>query len=126
MADLLIVKNDQDQRTLLEEGLQEEGHFTRSAARAANALEQVRSNMPDLVVLDLAMPGMDGIELLWKLLAINSRLPVVIHTAYPSYKDNFMTWGADVYVVKQSDIGELKTSIRQILADPERRWAHGV
>jgi CheY-like chemotaxis protein len=68
------------------------------------------------VVLDIAMPGMDGIEALGRLLARNNQLPVILHTAYATYKDNFMTWSADAYVVKSQDLGELKSEIQRVLA----------
>ena len=68
---------------------------------------------------------MDGVELLGRLLAVNNRLPVVIHTAFNHYKDNFMTWAADAYVVKHSDCEELKQTIRQVLARQEGPLAGG-
>jgi len=119
MGLLLVVEYDNNQRLLLQEALEEEGYTVLSAANAEDALDSVRMTMPDLVVSAVQMPGMDGLELLGKLLAINSRLPVVIHTAYGCYKDSFMSWSADAYVLKQSDLSELKDSIRGILT------AHG-
>ena len=62
------------------------------------------------------MPGMDGLDLLGRLLDIDNALPVVIHTAYGSYRDNFMSWAADAYVIKQSDAAPLKRTIRRVLA----------
>ena len=115
MGSLLIVEDDRRQRLLLREELQEEGYTVRAAANATEALAKVSATMPDLVVLDLGMPGMDGIELLGKLLGINKRLPVVIYTAYSGYRDNFMSWAADAYVLKQSHLGELKARIREVL-----------
>jgi hypothetical protein len=44
---------------------------------------------------------------------------VILHTAYSSYKDNFMTWSADDYVVKSSDLTELKTRISKVLSEPK-------
>ena len=69
-----------------------------------------------MVVLDIAMPGMDGIETLGRVLSKDNRLPVILHTAYATYKDNFMTWSADAYVVKSSDLSELKSEISRVLA----------
>jgi len=71
---------------------------------------------PDIVVLDIAMPGMDGIETLGRMLSRNNQLPIILHTAYATYKDNFMTWSADAYVVKSSDLTELKAEIERVLA----------
>jgi len=117
MGAILIVEDDKNQRLLLEEELRDEGHTIMTAASGREALETVARTMPDLVVLDIAMPGMDGLEVLGKLLDVNNRLPVVIHTAYASYQDNFMSWAADAYIVKRGDLDELKGAIRDILAE---------
>ena len=116
MAAILIVEDDRNQRLWLQEELEFDGHTVATAANAAEALDAVRDAMPDVVVLDIAMPGVDGLDLLGKLLDINNQLPVVIHTAYSSYQDNFMSWAADAYVIKQSDLSQLKHTIRQVLA----------
>jgi CheY-like chemotaxis protein len=63
------------------------------------------------VILDISMPGMDGIEVLGKVLSVDNTIPVILNTAYANYKDNFLTWAADAYVVKSSDLGELKRAI---------------
>jgi len=115
MASILVVEDGRNERLLLQAELEEEGHIVRSAASGREALAWVAESMPDLVVLDIHMPGMDGLELLGKLLGINNRLPVVIHTAHASYQESFMSWAADAYVVKRSDLSELKSTIREIL-----------
>ncbi len=115
---LLIVEDDNNQRLLLEEELAGEGYSVLSAASGQDALAAVSKSMPDLAILDIAMPEMDGLELLGRLLSINHRLPIVIHTAYASYKDSFMSWAADAYVVKRGDLKELKDTIRGVLLKP--------
>jgi DNA-binding response OmpR family regulator len=65
---------------------------------------------------------MDGIEALGHILSKDGTIPVVLHTAYSSYKDNFMTWSADAYVVKSADLSELKSRLREVLGGtPEAR-----
>jgi CheY-like chemotaxis protein len=58
---------------------------------------------------------MDGLEAMGKILDLYKSIPVVIHTAYQGYKDNFLSWNADAYVVKSSDMSELKSKISEIL-----------
>ena len=58
---------------------------------------------------------MHGLDALRKLLSINPNIPVIIHTAYSHYKDNFMSWAAEEYVVKSSDLTELKNAIKRVL-----------
>ena len=116
MPTILIVEDDEHQQLLYEEELKEEGYDVVVASTGSEALELVQRITPDLVVLDVAMPGMDGIEALGRLLARDNQLPVILHTAYGTYKDNFMTWSADAYVVKSSDLSELKAEIERVLA----------
>lgn len=123
MSAILVVEDDRHQRLLLQEELEEEGYTTWLAASGEEALDAVATQMPDLVVIDLAMPGMDGVELLSKLLSVNNHLPVVIHTAFTSYQDNFMTWAADAYVIKHHSFDELKQAVRRTLEQRRRRRA---
>jgi CheY-like chemotaxis protein len=116
MATILIVEDDEHQQLLYQEVLQEEGYNIVVARSGKEALELAQRVTPDLVVLDIAMPGMDGIETLGRLLSKNNQLPIILHTAYATYKDNFMTWSADAYVVKSSDLTELKREIERVLA----------
>jgi len=69
----------------------------------------------DLIILDLQMPGLDGIETLGKILMKKRNLPVIIYTAYPQYKDQFLTWAADAYLTKSSDLSLLKEKVASIL-----------
>lgn len=115
MGSVLIVEPDKNQRILLKEELELDGHTTLTALSGHAALDLVSETTPDLVVIDIHMPGMDGLDLLARLHAIDNRLPVVIHTAYESYRENYLSWIADAYVLKQSDFAELKGAVRRIL-----------
>jgi two-component system, response regulator, stage 0 sporulation protein F len=115
MTTILLVEDDRNQRLLYARELSEDGYEVVSAADGKEALRVFEERGPDLVVLDVQMPNMDGIETLGRLLSADRRIPVILHTAYSSYKANFMTWSADAYVVKSSDLTELKTTIREVL-----------
>jgi len=108
MAAILVVDDDPNQLLLLREEFARDGHAVLAAPSGQDALAAAQRAMPDLVIIDIAMPQMDGVELLGKLLALNHHLPV-------SYKDNFMCWAADAYVVKHSDLRELKDTVRHVL-----------
>ena len=116
MARVLVVEDDKNQRTLYRMDLDEEGYEVETAASAAEAIEKIEADPPALVGLDIEMPGMDGVEALGKILGRDRSIPVILNTAYTSYKDNFMTWSAEAYVVKSSDLTELKTQIKKALA----------
>ena len=65
--------------------------------------------------MDISMPGMDGIEAMSRMLSRDHKLPIILNTAYATYKDNFRAWSADAYIVKTSDLSELKNAIVEVL-----------
>lgn len=116
MAKILIVEDEETQRLLYETEISEMGHTVFMASDGIAAIDLVREEKPDLMVLDLMMPNMHGLDALRKSLSINPNLPVIIHTAYSHYKDNFMSWAAEEYIVKSADLTLLKNAISRILA----------
>ena len=116
MSKILIVEDEQHQRELYAMELQEEGYTVDQASNGKEAVDMVKNNKYDLVVLDIRMPEMDGIEALGKILSRDKKIPIVIYTAYSNYKSNFMTWTADAYITKSSNLKELKEKIAEILA----------
>jgi DNA-binding response OmpR family regulator len=115
MARLLVVDDDKNLQQLYHDELVDEGYEVKVAGSGQEALELIKSGPFDLIILDISMPGMDGIEALGKILAKDRTMPVILNTAYSNYKDNFMTWSADAYVVKSGDLTELKAKIREVL-----------
>ena len=113
---ILVVDDEVNQALLYEQELSDEGYDVDLAHSGEEAVEQLKKNRYDLVVLDIGMPEMDGLEVLERMLGIDKNLSVILNTAYPSYKDNFMSWAADAYVVKSSDLTELKGKIKESLA----------
>ena len=65
--------------------------------------------------MDINMPKMSGIESIGKILSEHKKIPIIINTAYSSYKDDFMSWSADAYIIKSSDLKELKDKIKELL-----------
>lgn len=118
MKTILIVEDNKNQRLLYEQELTDDGYRVILASDGREAIAKVEEESPDLVVMDIKMPTMDGIEAMGRILEKNNRLPVILNTAYSRYKDDFVSWSADGYVVKSSDLAELKTKIQGAL---ERR-----
>ena len=112
---LLIVDDEINQGLLYEQELVDEGYEVDVANSGVEALEKVKMNAYDLVILDIGMPEMDGLETLGRLIGIDDKIPVILYTAYPSYKEDFLSWAADEYVVKSMDLEELKEKIKEIL-----------
>jgi len=115
MARVLVVEDDPNQRLLYQVELQRAGHDIVTAKEGREALDLVEQVEPDLVVMDIQTPGMDGIDAMMRMLARDHRLPVILNTAYASYKNNFQTWSAAAYVLKSSDLTELKKAIKKVL-----------
>ncbi len=88
------------------------------ARNGKEAVVKFSGEKPSLVVMDIRMPQMDGITALNVIPGRNRQIPVILNTAYPQYKENFMSWGAEAYVVKSSDLTELKQRIREVLSPP--------
>jgi YesN/AraC family two-component response regulator len=85
------------------------------------ALRKFEEESPDVVVMDICMPVKDGIETLAAMLRKKRQVPVILNTAFPQYRENFMTWGAEAYLLKSSDLTELKQKIRESLEKPKKR-----
>jgi DNA-binding response OmpR family regulator len=113
---LLVADDEKNLRALYQLELEDEGYDVETAANANEVLEKLDQKDYDVIVLDIQMPGMSGIDLLQKIMARDKRQPVILNTAYPSHRDNFMTWPADAYIVKSADTSELKLAIRKVLA----------
>ena len=115
MSKILIVEDEKNQRELYAMELQDRGYQTDQAADGKEAIEKVQKNAYDLVLMDIRMPEMDGIEALGKI-SKDKKVPVIIYTAYSNYKSNFMTWTADAYLTKSSNFDELAAKIKEVLA----------
>ncbi len=79
------------------------------------AMETLERESPDLVVLDIMLPGVDGVTLLERIKRWNKDLPVIVSTAYGAYRDSTTVWSADERIIKSSDLTELKQKIAQYL-----------
>lgn len=112
---ILVVDDEEGLRLLYKEELEEEGNEVVLASSGEEALEKLDTDGIDLVLLDIKMPGMDGVEVLRMVKERWKDLPVILCTAYPHYKHDFGTWASDAYVVKSSDLTELKQTIKDIL-----------
>jgi CheY-like chemotaxis protein len=115
MAKVLVVEDDESLRVLYTRELAGSGHDVSAVSSGKEALESIRKSKPDVVVLDIKMEGMDGLTVLDEIMKHDKTIPVILNTAYSSFKSDFSTWSADAYVVKSSDMSELKQMIDQVL-----------
>jgi len=117
MPAILIVEDEAKMRRLLELNLGEDGFTTVSAGDAETGLKLLRENSIDLVVTDLKLPGMDGLEFLQTVKRQNSTLPVVVMTAFGSVETavEAMKAGASDYVLKPFSLTEMRMVIHKEL-----------
>ena len=122
MAQLLLVEDDAPIRQSLIRALTERGHVMTSTATALEALQHVVTAPPDLVILDLGLPGIDGYEALRMMRAV-SDIPIVVATARDDEADivRALNAGADDYLVKPFGPGQIDARVRAVL----RRVASG-
>jgi DNA-binding NtrC family response regulator len=127
-ARLLIVDDDEGQRRLLETFLQSQGFSVLTAGSAPAGLALLEQYPVQLVISDVRMPGMTGIEMLGRLRETRHALPVLLVTAYADVRDavRAMRDGAVNYLEKPIDLDELLSSVRHALglAHPLQRAAH--
>ena len=120
MTKILCVDDDLNLLRLYRDELAEEGYKVISAKNGKEAVKKFGEQKPDLIVMDIRMPQMDGIEPLNAILGKDRRVPVILNTAYAQYKENFMTWGAEAYIIKSSDLTELKGKIQDVLSQRKK------
>ena len=118
-ATVLIVEDEQDIRELLAYNLEKEGYATLQAADGKEGLDMARARKPDLILLDLMLPKLDGLAVCRELErdAATVRIPIIMLTARGEDVDRILGFelGADDYVVKPFNIRELLLRIRAIL-----------
>jgi len=115
MAKVLVVDDDESLRILYSKELKDEGYQVETVSSGKEALDSISASRPDIVVLDIKMEGMDGLSVLDEIMKTDRTIPVILNTAYSTFKSDFTTWSADAYVVKSSDLTELKETVRSIL-----------
>ena len=117
MAALLLVDDDAPILRMLTRTLSAEGYEVQAAADGGAALAAVERNLPDAIVLDVTMPGMDGLAVTRRLRAKGVRVPILLLTARDAVHEKIagLDAGADDYLVKPFDADELAARVRALL-----------
>jgi DNA-binding response OmpR family regulator len=114
MKSILVVADDQHIRFFYKVELEEDGYQVTVSATGEEALKILDKYIPNLIILDIKMPGMDGIEVMRKIKDEKGDIPIILCSAYGQYKQDFRVWASDAYVVKSTDLRELKLIIKEI------------
>ena len=126
---MLLVDDDAPIRRMLERTLSAEGYEVAAAADGGSALAQVERSMPDVIVLDVAMPGLDGLAVTRRLRSKGLNVPILLLTARDALQERVegLDAGADDYLVKPFEVEELTARIRALLRrnqPPGEQLAH--
>lgn len=123
MANVLVVDDQLGVRRLLFETFREEGHQVEMAANGNEALRILKSFQPDLILMDMKMPEMNGIETLRQIRMFNKDVGVIMMTAYGDAQnmEQAQELGVIHYMSKPFDLFELRDRVREILANTERK-----
>ena len=117
MTHILIVDDDPSLTSALRRTLSYEGYHVSTAANGESALEQIRLKPPDLVILDLMLPGIDGLEICRRLRSASEQLVILMLTARDAVADRVagLETGADDYLIKPFATEELLARIKALL-----------
>lgn len=118
MKKILVVEDEEGLRLLYQEELEADGYEVITARNGKEAIQALEKGKPDLIILDIVMPVMDGMEALGRIIGKDRKIPIILNSSYPGYREDFMTWMADAYVTKSSDLEVLKAKVKELL---ERR-----
>jgi two-component system response regulator (stage 0 sporulation protein F) len=119
MKRILIADDEESLQRLYQEEFEEEGYEVILAGNGHEVLSRLEDpdHVPDLIIMDIRMPGMNGIDTLRIIKEKYPRMPVILCSAYSEFKQDFSVWASDDYVVKSSDLTELKEAVKRHLKD---------
>jgi two-component system response regulator (stage 0 sporulation protein F) len=112
---ILIVDDEEVIRMLYGEELEDEGYVVITTGSGHGLVELVEEKKPDLIILDIKMAEHNGLDLLQDIRKFFYNIPVILCSAYSSYKGDLKSIAADYYVVKSADLSELKQKIEMAL-----------
>jgi DNA-binding response OmpR family regulator len=115
MSKLLVVDDEDHIRKLYKDFFSREGYNVITVATGEEALAAADNEGLDLIVLDIELEEESGLNVMKQLKERHPELPIVLNTAYSTYKSDFHTWIADAYVMKSSDLQPLKNKIKELV-----------
>jgi DNA-binding NtrC family response regulator len=117
MPKVLVVEDEKNLLELYKNELEDEGYEVIPVDNGDDVLNKVKDSHPEVVILDIRLGGTEGLEVLEQRKDYDMNLPVILNSAYATYKANFSSWMADEYVIKSPDLTELKTTIKKYIKD---------
>jgi len=115
MYQILVVEDEPNLLRLYQKELEEEGFKVLTATDGEQAINLTKRTLPDLVVLDIKINKVQGLEVLKQIKTFDSKISVILNSAYTTFKADFSCWMADAFIIKSSDLSELKRRIKELL-----------
>ncbi|MDR3089358.1 MAG: response regulator [Desulfobulbaceae bacterium] len=117
MKTILIVDDEESIRVLYQAEFEDDGYRVLLAENGEKAIRFFWDDKPDLVILDIQMPGMNGLEVLRQMKTIDAAVPVILCTAYPNYMEDISCWASDDYIIKSGNLTTLKAAASKYLGE---------
>lgn len=117
MKKILLVDDEESIHIVYREEFEDLGYRIISALNGISGLQKFQDEEPDLVILDIQMPGINGIEVLRQMKQQKPNVPVILSSAYQEFKRDLGTWASDEYVVKSGNLEELIKTVTRLLGD---------
>lgn len=122
MKRIMIIEDDKSFARVMEFNLIREGYLILKNFTGSDALESVKGGeSADLIILDLNLPDINGLELM-EMIREYTDVPIIINSGYSQYKSDFSSWLADDYLIKNTDLSELRDRIRSLLDRAANRF----
>jgi len=115
MDKLLVIDDEYAIRLLFQEELTYEGYQVTAISNCEDLLNEIDRQKPDLIILDIKLGNVNGLDILQDIRNRHYDMPVILCTAYPTFKYDLKSIAADYYVVKSSSLDDLKAKIKMAL-----------
>lgn len=115
MKKILLVDDEPSIQIVYREEFEDEGYEVLSALNGEEGLKIFQAEKPDIVILDIHMPGMNGIEVLRQMKKQRSDIPVILSSAFQEFQSDISTWASEEYIVKSGNLDGLKDAVKRLL-----------
>ena len=117
MVRIMIIEDDEEMRSLLKDFFEEEGFETDSVSNGIDALRMLSKDHVDLIISDVQMPGLTGLDILPRIRRLKPETPIIVMTAYGSndVRNKSLERGATTYFEKPIRLSQLRTLIREVI-----------
>ena len=115
MKKILLIDDEPSIQIVYREEFEDEGYEVLSALDGEEGLDIFENESPDIVILDIHMPGMNGIEVLRQMKQQRPDVPVILSSAFQEFQSDISTWASEEYIVKSGNLDGLKDAVKRLL-----------